>query len=160
MVKQIEVGREYRVLSNDAYVPAGSTALVIRIVEETGLPLCRIETKAGVRLVALTLCSLDEQVGEPVSRHQMAPWSPVRVRKKPYASEHAARIASTWTAERREAHAQAVRDAKGSWRQTMPDDVIARIQQLHRSGIGCRRLAQQFNMPKYRIDWIVKEALV
>jgi hypothetical protein len=160
MVKQIEVGREYRVLSNDAYVPAGTTALVVRIVEETGLPLCRVETKSGVRLVALTLCSLDEQVGVPVSRQHMAPWSPTRTRKKPYASEHAAKIASSWTPERREAHALAVRNAKGAWRQTTPADVIARIQQLHRSGVGVRRLAEQFEMPKYRINWIVKEALV
>jgi hypothetical protein len=160
MVKQIEVGREYRVLSNDAYVPAGSTALVVRIVEETGLPLCRVETKTGIRLVALTLCSLDEQVGVPVSRQQMAPWSPTRTRKKPYASEHAAKIASSWTPERRERQAEAMRLAKGAWRQTTPDDLIARIQQLHRSGVGRHRLAQQFGMPKYRIDWIVKEALV
>jgi hypothetical protein len=179
MVKQIEVGREYRVLSNDAYVPAGSTALVIRIVEETGLPLCRIETKAGVRLVALTLCSLDEQVGEPLRRNRYSTqhcaemFADLKTEKREEQARkmrdswttekreaHAAKIVATWTSERRKAMSERMRQVRGGWRETMPEERVIRIQQLHRSGIGCRRLAQQFGMPRRRIESIVKEALV
>jgi len=142
MIHNPEVGREYRVLPNDAFVPVGATAVVVRIVEETGLPLCRVETAFGVRLVALTPDSIDELVGQPVTRQKLPRSRAV------YGKDTKNRMRETWTPERRARQAEIMRERKGV---VITAEQVEQCRALRRSGLAIKAIAAEMGVPKYRV---------
>ena len=154
MIHNPEVGREYRVLPNDAFVPVGATAVVVRIVEETGLPLCRVETAFGIRLVALTRDSIDELVGQPVTRQKLprsravygedspAGW------RRPHSEDTKNRMRETWTPERRARQAEIMRERTGV---VITAEQVEQCRALRRSGLAIKAIAAEMGVPKYRV---------